>query len=477
MEYYDLKVCTTDDLNHRSYVLVKFNGKRIKEYSGKAIGLDLMPNSARTLKEKKSLLLKLSNELSKAIEVGNYRNQKESSEAILTVQFAFEEALNSKKNSSLNKLYKRNLQRVFDDLFEFLSDDLKRLPIQSLQLRTIQNFLNTYHTSNTYYMDKRRDLGVLFSQINTLFDLNIDLIRKTDRRKGKLKLHQIYEEKQLHQVLNFLSLNHRNLYICCLLSYGCFLRPHIEIRNLKGKHFKNDCTEIHLSGDENKSGRIRVTFIPPYVRKAIFERVKGLKPNENLFTLNSTVYNDDYFSKAWTRIAKKMRDAGILFENQTIYSFRHTASVNVYKKTKDLHILQQLLGHSDMIVTLKYLRGLGVHSLNVSIQYLDGNISQLKSSYDVTQKFMPTYNSKEERVPYSESIFNAFDEWGVTAMIEDAVLYEQGYFGNKIKNQITGVTTGYGGNNSYSYTKDGEGKIINAKAGNSVTAYTYTCSQ
>jgi hypothetical protein len=27
-------------------------------------------------------------------------------------------------------------------------------------------------------------------------------------------------------------------------------------------------------------------------------------------------------------------------------------------KTKDLHILQQLLGHSDMIVTLKYLRGL-----------------------------------------------------------------------------------------------------------------------
>ena len=45
--------------------------------------------------------------------------------------------------------------------------------------------------------------------------------------------------------------------------------------------------------------------------------------------------------------------------NQTLYSFRHTAAVNVYHKTKDVHILQQLLGHSDMIVTLIYLRGLG----------------------------------------------------------------------------------------------------------------------
>ena len=45
--------------------------------------------------------------------------------------------------------------------------------------------------------------------------------------------------------------------------------------------------------------------------------------------------------------------------NQTLYSFRHTAAVNVYYKTKDIYILQQLLGHYDMAVTLKYLRGLG----------------------------------------------------------------------------------------------------------------------
>lgn len=47
-----------------------------------------------------------------------------------------------------------------------------------------------------------------------------------------------------------------------------------------------------------------------------------------------------------------MLKLGLIEKDQTLYSFRHTAVVNVYKKTKDLHILQQLLQHSNMIVTL-----------------------------------------------------------------------------------------------------------------------------
>jgi site-specific recombinase XerD len=61
----------------------------------------------------------------------------------------------------------------------------------------------------------------------------------------------------------------------------------------------------------------------------------------------------------WLKIKDKMLRDGIIDRNQTIYSFRHTAAVNVYRKTKDLHVLQQLLQHSNMIVTLNYLRGLG----------------------------------------------------------------------------------------------------------------------
>jgi integrase len=61
----------------------------------------------------------------------------------------------------------------------------------------------------------------------------------------------------------------------------------------------------------------------------------------------------------WGKAKIKMLKERILEPNQTIYSFRHTAVINVYQKTKDLHIVQQLLQHSNMIVTLNYLRGLG----------------------------------------------------------------------------------------------------------------------
>ncbi|GGC75302.1 hypothetical protein GCM10011387_31280 [Pedobacter quisquiliarum] len=70
-------------------------------------------------------------------------------------------------------------------------------------------------------------------------------------------------------------------------------------------------------------------------------------------------YNVSYLNTQWSRAKAKMFNIGLIQKDQTIYSFRHTAAVNVYKKTKDLHILQELLQHSNMVVTLNYLRGLG----------------------------------------------------------------------------------------------------------------------
>src|SRR5690606_25558993 len=104
--------------------------------------------------------------------------------------------------------------------------------------------------------------------------------------------------------------------------------------------------------------------IPDYVREQIIDRCRELSNEDNLFSLNPEPFNEYYFKTAWTRCVIAMRKLGIIEHNQTMYSFLHTAAVNVYRETKDLHLLQQLLGHSNMIVTLKYLRGLGVHNVS-----------------------------------------------------------------------------------------------------------------
>ena len=52
-------------------------------------------------------------------------------------------------------------------------------------------------------------------------------------------------------------------------------------------------------------------------------------------------------------------------ESQTIYSFRHTGDIRVFEKTGSLQKLQQVMGHSDMKVSLTYLRGLEIKQLDI----------------------------------------------------------------------------------------------------------------
>lgn len=209
-------------------------------------------------------------------------------------------------------------------------------------------------------MSKRRLLAVFFAEFVRKKYIPDNLIKATPRVKTKASLHKIYTKEQLYAILKYLNANHPNLYLCALLSYGCLLRPHQEIRFLKKKHFNEDFSTIALSGSENKSARVRVVAVPKYVQEALRNRlIEIVNPETNIFTMEEWSFNEYYFSMNWTRLREDMLTAKVLQEDQTIYSFRHTAAVDIFKRTKDLHILQQLLGHSTMIVTLKYLRGLG----------------------------------------------------------------------------------------------------------------------
>lgn len=363
MDKYTIKIVSTNS-NEIAFISISLNGKRYREYSGKKLGLDLNPNKEKCVKTKYRLLKKLEFEFTKALEDGTYQNIV--SPAIDNIKTTTEQllikALKQKLSSNLNPHYAKALERTCTKFINFLTTKELKADINSLSHIRVQDYLDTFKTSSNNYMAKRRELGSLLSYIKSKGFLKHDLIQKSDKLKVKATLHQIYTDEQLNNVLSYLKEHHENLYICCLISYGCLLRPHIEIRNLKGKHYKNDFNEIHLSGKENKSGRVRVTFIPDYVKEVIYKKAYSLKANQNFFTLNDTPFNEYYFKTAWSRLHTKMLDIGLIDQKQTIYSFRHTAAVNVYKKTKDLHVLQQLLGHSDMTVTLKYLRGLGVHN-------------------------------------------------------------------------------------------------------------------
>ncbi|MGF7041922.1 tyrosine-type recombinase/integrase [Mucilaginibacter lappiensis] len=366
-------IVTSDNLNQRSYITFYFNNERIREYHGKNIGQVINPNRAKSVDERNHLLKKLQFELHKALDNNDYpvittsireislSKEKHESGDIITpssLRLLFE-AVRNKLRSDLSRTYKRDLKSVYRSFREFLTPEESMGPLNYITSIRIEKFLSQYGSSGTYFMNKRRNLSIIFSAGGRLIDTQIKSVKETPKRKSKAKLHEKYENDQIKPILSYLKANYPNLHLCCLLTYGSWLRPHEEIRLLTKHNFKKDNTEVHLSGDDNKGGKVRVVYIPEFIRAEVNPKLKQLGRRDNIFSLQSEPFNEYYFNTQWSRAWAKMFDLGLIHENQTIYSFRHTAAVQLYRRTKDVHLLQKLLGHSAITVTLKYLRSLG----------------------------------------------------------------------------------------------------------------------
>ncbi|RZL46015.1 MAG: hypothetical protein EOP00_16315 [Pedobacter sp.] len=373
MDSYNFRIVNFHGLKGRGYISFYLDGKRIREYNGNNLLLSIHPNRAKSEKEKNRLFKRLLLELKKAIKEDNYpvissnplpRQSKGTDKPVdfHQTEYLLEKSINRKLHSNLSFYYKKNLKAVYSYFINFLTKEELKGDIRGLKQSRIQEFLDNYSSSGANYMNRRRELGVLLSSIQMDTGVHLNFIRNTHTIKRTAKLHKIYEKDQMIKIFSFLEQKHANLHLCCLICYGCFLRPHQEIRNLKVGHIKKDCSEIHLSGEENKSGRIRIVYIPEFVKKILSKRIEGLEEWQNIFTFSKTAFNRGYFHTQWQRLKPVMIAENLLQPLQTLYSFRHSAAVNVYRKTKDLDIIKKLMGHSDMVVTLKYLRSLGEYN-------------------------------------------------------------------------------------------------------------------
>jgi integrase len=93
--------------------------------------------------------------------------------------------------------------------------------------------------------------------------------------------------------------------------------------------------------------------VPVYIRDVL---VKG-ESTHNIFSGSNKPLNQDYFKTLWSRFK---RQSDILEQGQTLYSFRHSGAIEIYKRTGSLNKLQRAMGHSSLNVSLTYLRGLEV---------------------------------------------------------------------------------------------------------------------
>ena len=115
-------------------------------------------------------------------------------------------------------------------------------------------------------------------------------------------------------------------------------------------------SHITLSGNQVKSKRNRIVPVPNYIREILIRKESNL----NIFSNNISPYNKGYFSLLWRRF-KRLNPK--IQGNVTIYSFRHTGALEIFKRTGSITKLQKAMGHSSIKVSLTYLRGLEVPEL------------------------------------------------------------------------------------------------------------------
>ena len=335
------------DSKNRVFVSFYINNKRHRLYNGNRIGSTISPNTF-PMNQRNSIGNLLAAEVYKYISTGGqlkplYLSKK--NEISFSDADIINQVLEEKLNQQLSASYKKTLKFVG---YKFL----KIIGNEQVHDKHIKGFLSNY-LSNTSYNTVKRHLGVLLNEAYKL-GLSSNPISFFKARKSKAILNRPFQNVEV--ILNDIFKFNRKLHLCCLLTYGCLLRPHREIRELTWDDFSVDLSYITLSGCRNKSGRNRIVPVPGFVKPFLYP--KGL--NDNIFTGRQGSRNPDYFKTLWSRYKKQTK---LIKQGQTLYSFRHSGAIEIFKRTGSITKLQKAMGHSSINVSLTYLRGLEIAEL------------------------------------------------------------------------------------------------------------------
>lgn len=331
------KVCKRKDGKY--YIDFKLNNKRYRLFSGRLIGSSLNPNSYPA-KQRYSVTSTLAKQVYEFIVQNDYSLSKPNS----TLEF-FDSLIEKKLNQPLSDVYRNALNSYAGILREEL---VKKGVITSSFIDSIP----LRYDNNTSYNTIRRHINVLVNYLNTN-SFPIGLSRLKTRKQEEVLHSPINNVGEL--LLKIKGFN-VNLHLCCLMTFGCLLRPHQEIRLLRWENFSDDLSYINLTGSKVKSKRNRIVPVPTYIRKVL----KRDCNQNNIFSNTLQPYNKGYFSLLWRRFKRLNPD---IDKNITIYSFRHTGALEIFKRTGSITKLQKAMGHSSIKVSLTYLRGLEVPEL------------------------------------------------------------------------------------------------------------------
>ena len=346
--------------NHKYQIYFWYNDKRYRYSNGSVISEPIYPNHV-DLKNRHREANLLRSAFALSIRKGWRPQIKAPKKPELLIGNIAKVVLERKMGLEYSLSYKSDLIRTERLWSSYISKKyLSDLTISHLSIDIIADFIYTSALSPQSKRNLKRNISALLKDELESNGTILNFRRIKLPSKGQ-ELHKPI--KDVSALLTDIKSFNENLFLCCLMTYTMLLRPHREIRSIKFSDFNEDFTVLSLSGSRVKSKRNRVLPVPKMVRNEVLERLSSVSCRDaNLFSKSTYDHHRDYFKGLWTKYKKR---SNLLSEKQTLYSFRHTGAIRVFEKTGSLQKLQQVMGHSDMKVSLTYLRGLEVKQLDV----------------------------------------------------------------------------------------------------------------
>ena len=329
----------------RYEVVITIQGKRMRLQNGAVFGIPLKPNSFPT--EQRFLQAQLlAAQIHQKLLLGELPQRKTTKAASGQPDLYYlEKVLHIKLAGNFSTHYKNALQLAYNLL-------IQHAHFQNITEEGVRHSLSTYQ-NNTSFNTVRRNMNIL-CRAAVQMGMKHNPVAAVSKKKENAKLNKPLDDVEalLEDIKNY----NTKLYLCCLLTYGCLLRPHREIRELRWGDFSSDLSYISLSGARNKSKRNRIVPVPKYIRT----QLQAGKTNHNIFTGETSTPNKDYFKTLWKRYKQT---STLLQQEHTLYSFRHSGAIDIYTRTGSIEKLRSAMGHSSILVSLTYLRGLEVAEL------------------------------------------------------------------------------------------------------------------
>ena len=313
------------------YVSFSIKGKRIRLYNGKRINSPIDPNR-HPIEQRFEMGKILASDVYKHLlndgKLLEFRSKKVIVGKLTDIEY-LKQALDTKLNGGYSKKY----TDILSYCYRLIHDEIQNSKVDS---KAIKNILSRY-SSGVSYNTLKRHLKALINEARS-HGMKSDPMEGIPSRKNKAKLHKPFDD--VGAVLDEIKSFNKNLHLCSLLTYGCLLRPHREIRELCWGDISKGLDEIRLSGERNKSGRNRIVPIPNYIKPFLKKEDCG-----SVFHGFIDPPNPEYFKTLWGRYKAKSK---LLKQRQTLYSFRHTGAIEIFKRTGSIHKLQRAMGHSSL---------------------------------------------------------------------------------------------------------------------------------